>query len=328
MGGEWREMMWRHDSEKGWAQAKRVLAEVLRRVNGRVDEGDIGYVRFLGEGLSHRAFGAGCRLGDRDVGLVVRLPVGDVDREARDEGLRREVSVLEYLGTLELPIRTPKPVMLIETEHGLACVQSALRGVLLEMRASRQPGVRSWDVVAEVAAACHRVEAEPLRATLLGSATRREHAQAGLAVLDRLAHLGIAGVGGAREWAEAHLPPDDPASLIHGDLLGQNILLDVEDGGLCLGVLDWCAASLGDPAYDLAIVTRGAKQPFQVPDGLDKMLTSYSTHGQIVRREEVHVHELALQAGFVLDDIAHFGCDAPPAEQAIRRFESFLRRVR
>jgi hypothetical protein len=48
------------------------------------------------------------------------------------------------------------------------------------------------------------------------------------------------------------------------------------------------------------------------------------THGQIVRREEVHVHELALQAGFVLDDIAHFGCDAPAAEQAIRRFESFL----
>ncbi len=57
--------------------------------------------------------------------------------------------------------------------------------------------------------------------------------------------------------------------LLHGDLLGQNILL-AADGPH--HVIDWEHVKHGDPAYDLAIVTRGVKQPFQIANGLDRLL--------------------------------------------------------
>jgi hypothetical protein len=47
-------------------------------------------------------------------------------------------------------------------------------------------------------------------------------------------------------WEEEHLPPGTASTLIHGDLLGQNILLGL--GGPD-AVIDWEYAQFGDPAY-------------------------------------------------------------------------------
>ena len=69
-----------------------------------------------------------------------------------------------------------------------------------------------------------------------------------------------------------HVPPDEPSVLLHGDLLGQNILLAVDGPH---HVIDWEYATRGDPAYDLAIVTRGVKQPFQIAGGLDRLRDAY-----------------------------------------------------
>ena len=68
----------------------------------------------------------------------------------------------------------------------------------------------------------------------------------------------------------AHLPPATPSALLHGDLLGQNILFSLD--GEPLGLIDWEQTELGDPAYDLAIVTRGVKRPFKVSGGLDLLV--------------------------------------------------------
>jgi thiamine kinase-like enzyme len=64
--------------------------------------------------------------------------------------------------------------------------------------------------------------------------------------------------------------------LLHGDLLGQNILLAVDGPH---HVIDWEYARRGDPAYDLAIVTRGIKQPFHIDRGLDRLRDAYRAHG-------------------------------------------------
>ena len=48
--------------------------------------------------------------------------------------------------------------------------------------------------------------------------------------------------------------------LLHGDLLPLNLLWGRETDEL--GVVDWESARIGDPAYDLAIVTRGHAKPF------------------------------------------------------------------
>ena len=44
-------------------------------------------------------------------------------------------------------------------------------------------------------------------------------------------------------------------------------------------------------AYDLAIVTRGARRPFQMADGLDRLLGDYrEAGGAPVTRADIHVH--------------------------------------
>ena len=83
-----------------------------------------------------------------------------------------------------------------------------------------------------------------------------------------------------------HLPTARPSVLLHGDLLGQNILLAP---GTPPTVIDWEYARHGDPAYEFAIVTRGVQRPFEIADGLARLVEAYQRHGgQEVRAEHVH----------------------------------------
>ena len=64
------------------------------------------------------------------------------------------------------------------------------------------------------------------------------------------------------------------------------------------GIIDWEFATRGDPAEDLAIVTRGVRRPFQIEDGLDRLLDAYARAGGTdVTATEVHFHELCLVTG-------------------------------
>ncbi len=169
-------------------------------------------------------------------------------------------------------------------------------------------------------AAIHRLDAVRLEDILPGNATRREHARAALRVFDGLDAIEF---GEARHWAEAHLPPDDPGVLVHGDLLGQNILL--APGGPP-AVIDWEFAQRGDPAYDFAIVSRGFRRPFQVERGLEQLLKAYGRHGGSgVTLEHVRLHELCLVAGWYRDALAGRGAHAPDEELA--RLRGLLRRI-
>jgi aminoglycoside phosphotransferase (APT) family kinase protein len=116
----------------------------------------------------------------------------------------------------------------------------------------------------------------------------------------------------AQAFALAHLPPETEAVLLHGDLLGQNIPVAPDEPP---GLVDWAAATRGDPAYDLAIVTRGVKQPFQIADGLARLLRAYKESGGIpIRATEVYLHELCLAAGWYRDAQTHPGHSLAPKE--------------
>lgn len=96
-----------------------------------------------------------------------------------------------------------------------------------------------------------------------------------------------------RAWAIEHRPLPTPSVLLHGDLLGQNILLSIDDEQP--GLIDWERSSLGDPANDLAIVTRGHRRPFQTTNGLALLLEAYvEAGGQKITIEDVYLHELCL----------------------------------
>ena len=129
----------------------------------------------------------------------------------------------------------------------------------------------------------------------------------------------------ARAWAHEHLPPAAPATLVHGDLLGQNILID-PTAELPFAVIDWEYATRGDSAYDLAIVTRGVRQPFQMRDGLDRLLESHAASGGVeVTREHVHLHELALAGKCYRDALARPRGEGYPPEEMLAPMRRILK---
>ncbi|MBI4818679.1 MAG: hypothetical protein HY791_20590 [Deltaproteobacteria bacterium] len=60
-----------------------------------------------------------------------------------------------------------------------------------------------------------------------------------------------------------------------------------------LGVVDWSRVEIGDSALDLAILTRGASQPFGSHSGLRQVLECHSkAGGPHVTERDVYAHEV------------------------------------
>jgi aminoglycoside phosphotransferase (APT) family kinase protein len=249
----------------------------------------------------------------------------DDDTDVSSAACRRELQVLEALQLQQpLPFRSPKPLGCLPGPHGTALVREFIPGIPLDLRAGRQGKVRPWEVVAEVAAGVHEVDTQGLPQSFVQDrATRRDHA---LIALRTIEALQLPEARDAEAWAREHLPPAEPATLLHGDLLGQNILLDPTEP-VPYAAIDWARAEMGDPAYDLAIVTRGVRQPFQIAGGMQHLLEAYgkARGGDAhVTLEQVRFHELCLAALWCKAAMAagpNNGIE--PAEEAI----ALLRRV-
>lgn len=56
-------------------------------------------------------------------------------------------------------------------------------------------------------------------------------------------------------WLTTHLPPDPATpSVVHGDYKLDNVMIDADEAGRIVAVLDWEMAALGDPLVDLGIL--------------------------------------------------------------------------
>ena len=102
-----------------------------------------------------------------------------------------------------------------------------------------------------------------------------------------------------RDWIAAHLPSGDHNCLPHSELLPQNLLYDWQASSnrddTLVGIVDWEMARVGDPAYDLAIVSRGNRKVLGVKEGLKVLLEEYLEFGgKPISLTEVRVHELLL----------------------------------
>lgn len=267
----------------GWASAR----DALRQIFG--PEADIGRVTKIGEGLSHESFAAQVKFLPDKQGAsgsyTVELP------SRRAEGAQQPRSdlpaLLERVSTQTDAIRVPSIVAYVHTVRGMAIVRPYFEGIPMDLRVGRQPGVNPHEVVAKVAAIIHTVDVTGLE--LPGHPTRRAHAQAEIATA-----FGLPELGEAEDWAYEHMPADEPSTLVHGDLLGQNILLHPTEPPT---VLDWEYAGLGDPAYDLAVVTRGKQKPFDMLRGFQRLLEAYSAAGgTIIPPSDIRLYELCLVA--------------------------------
>jgi len=226
---------------------------------------------------------------------AVLLPRENAPEEL-DERTRREVSLLKRLVGRDLPFRVPQGVAAVQDIDRLALVRRFRDGFTLDMRGERQRGIEPWGVIAEIAVAIHRIDLADFQDLLQGPATRRAHAEQALRVLEKVEDPIAAEASG---WARENLPGDAPSVFLHGDLVGDNVLLMPEQRAL---LIDWENAQIGDPAYDLARVTRAARQPFKRDDGLQRLVDAYARRGGVsgVTAAHVRLHELCLAAGRAL----------------------------
>ena len=313
----------RFSGEAGWARAKRILRTVALQRAGPSAKVDVGYVKKMGDGLSREVFAAEVEIATssgREVAeMAVLLPRRGCD-PAIDQRTRMEARLLVDLASMGLPFRVPRSFGVCADGGHLALVRSFERGVELDLRAGRQSRVRPWETVARIAGAIHRVAPESIPWLVPRYATRLHHAQAAIAELEDLRQPEMAE---ARAWMNDHLPQATPSKLVHGDLLGQNILLGLSEPD---AVIDWEYAQFGDPAYDLAIVTRGVRRPFQIEGGLDRLLQAYARAGEAeVERKHVRLHELALAARWYRDALSGQSPHAPA--QQLQFLRSLLRRA-
>jgi aminoglycoside phosphotransferase (APT) family kinase protein len=303
--------------QPNWADAR----AVLRNVHGH---DPIDRIRFIGEGLSNVVYGAWIeRIPGQEEAVVVKLPSRDAEAD-RDERMRGEAVLLRHLCSQSLPFTVPRPLGETETHAGLAVVQEWMDGLEIDLRAPRFPGGRPWELVARVAAAVHAVDPEPLRTLIRGHATRRDHALELAAVMQELDEPEAKE---SEAWVREHLPTATPTRLLHGDLLGQNLRRSwTDEGGLA--VIDWAESRLGDPAYDLAIVTRGARKPFATAHGLAHFVDAYNRLAESpLTTQQVHVYEVILMAHVYRAVKREFGAGSPHAENQRRAWRSVLERA-
>ena len=254
---------------------------------------DIAWVSKAGEGLDRDVYAADVEARGANETVKGRfaalLPRCDAPPDV-DDRARREVALLERLARLDLPFEIPRWSATVEQGDRVVLVREFLRGTTLSAVVLRADLFAPWDITGEIAAAVHAAPTAELAPLVGGHRTRREHVEATRRELSGFTQDSV--TEDAIAWIRSHLPPDDPAVLLQGDLLGQNILVDF-DG--YRAVIDWEYSMLGDPAYDLAIVTRGLRRPFKRSDGLQLLVDAYRrASGVELRAREIHVHELLL----------------------------------
>jgi len=94
-----------------------------------------------------------------------------------------------------------------------------------------------------------------------------------------------------------------------------------------LGLIDWQCARVGDPAYDLAIVTRGVSRPFGVDRGLDRLLDAYARSGGApVGRREVRLHEALILAAHCAAEACSVGLESTHVQTLRANLRRFLDR--
>ncbi|WP_437840194.1 phosphotransferase family protein [Sorangium sp. So ce1153] len=276
----------------------------------------------VGHGLSSEVYAAHVELvpdpEGRSGAHVALLPVtGSASRTLAS--WQREGALLERIAARTSAIRVPTLTAIVPIGGVHVVVRPYLDGLPLDLRAGRQPSVAPWEVIARVAATVHAIDVDDIP-DLGGHATRRAHALSEISALH-----GVSELREAEQWALAHLPQEEPSTLVHGDLLGQNILLHWEKP---FAVIDWEYATRGDPAYDMAIVTRGARRPFQIDHGLTRLLDAYATQGRPrIEASAVRLYELCLAGRWYRNALEGKGGGEPP-DQSLGHVERILRRAR
>jgi aminoglycoside phosphotransferase (APT) family kinase protein len=197
------------------------------------------------------------RLGDREL-VLRRPPFGNRVKSAHDMG--REYRILSRLCRVYEP--APCPLLFCDDEGVLGApfyLMERRHGVIL-----RKPPPADHPMPPEsVRRLCEslidglaRLHALDYQAAGLGDLGKPEgyveRQVSGWTRRYRDAQTDdVPGLDRAAEWLSANRPAESGAALIHNDYKFDNLVLDPDDPGRIVAVLDWEMATIGDPLMDL-----------------------------------------------------------------------------
>lgn len=277
--------------------AERQASHYLRRTAAFLNlTGDVRGLSVLGNGLSY------CTVAARVGGLpvVCRMPDSD-DLDLQIAQAQAAARLLLRLAERPLRFDLPRQLALIDTPDGTVSVQTRVPGKpcwpAVPRKGLTPVCADPWQRVAEAAAELHRLDPAIANGVLTPRRDAAHHADEQAMWLE-MAEAPF--MPELRAWASANRPAAHAPALLHGDLMGQNVL--ATPGGAHVGLIDWEEAQVGDPAYDLAVITRGRRRPFGRPRGLSLLLDAYNAlaHRPIERRH-VRYHELCLLARWIVE---------------------------
>ncbi|MHB8900668.1 MAG: phosphotransferase family protein [Thermoguttaceae bacterium] len=209
--------------------------------------------------------------------------------------LVREAETLQVLRKMDFAHPTPEFICFVndETCQPIGMIETALAGYSLY--GSEEP--TTLKLIGQVAANVHRLNVDQFP-HLPASDSPTRHVRERLDELDESLFAEFLLAREVRDWIQENLPSGYDACTLHGDLLPQNLLckwpaLVGDDSPV--GVVDWEMTRIGDPAYDLAIVSRGNRKVLGRKEGVRVLVEEYvNSGGSSISLPNVRVHELLL----------------------------------
>jgi aminoglycoside phosphotransferase (APT) family kinase protein len=260
-------------------------------------------IRSLGQGLFHRNYLF------EVAGRVLVLRLSKIERNVQNQKeavkrLRAEAKTLDALGAQDLPFDVPKLVCLVNEDGSdpVGLIETAVDGYpLTDFCRGIEPEF-PLKVVAEIAATVHGLPKSRFMHLTMRSGART-HVEERVRELPESLFERFTEAARARDWIVGHFPEERAATVLHGDLLPQNLLFDHRNDDR-VGVLDWECAKIGDPAYDLAIVTCGHRKPLGVPNGMRRIVEYYNQKAACkVSPGDVLIHEMLFHLNWTADAV-------------------------
>jgi len=250
------------------------------------------------------------RAGDREL-VLRRPPYGSKVDRAHDMG--REFRVLEALKSIYPKV--PRPLLYCSDPSVIGApfyLMVRLRGVILRAQMRPQdapPPAEMARVAGALVSTLAELHAVDVEAAGLGAFGKPEgyvaRQVAGWAERYRRSKTDeIPALERVATWLAGHQPPERPATLVHNDYKYDNLLLDPEDLGRVIAVLDWEMATLGDPLMDLGTALGYWVDPDDPPEMRALRLSPTDLPGNPSRAQVAESYARA--SGRKLDDLVFY----------------------
>jgi aminoglycoside phosphotransferase (APT) family kinase protein len=228
--------------------------------------------------------------------VMRRPPLGPVAPKAHD--MTREHRVLDALWPVFPP--APRPFLLCEDPSVIGApfyVMERRSGLVVrreeppELAGDLSLRRRVSEVMVDVMVALHAIDYERVGLGALGRPDGFVERQVrGWAERwERAKDREVPVITGLAEWLAARIPKSTGATLVHGDLKLDNVMLDPRDPARIVAVLDWEMCTTGDPLVDLGLLLcywAEAGDPYARKESVSQVtsLPGYLTREQLVER--------------------------------------------